>query len=542
MAPANPSTAGEDVRGPWWADAVIYQVYPRSFADANGDGTGDLAGLVQRMPYIAALGVDAVWLSPFYPSPQHDSGYDVRDPRDVDPVYGTLDDARALIAAAHDRGLRVIVDIVPNHFSTEHPWFAEAVAAGPGSAARSRFHFRPGRGPDGDEPPNNWLSLFTGPAWTRITEADGTPGEWYLNMFDSTQADLDWTNPDVRADFIRTLRFWLDLGADGFRVDVAMGMAKDMTYADAADPAAVLDEVRLDLPSDGPREADLSHYLDRDEIFDIFREWRRVLDSYPGDRMAVAEAWVPADRAPLYVQPDTLHQIFTFDFLSAPWDAERLRSIITQAIDTLAPTPVTWALCNHDSPRVASRLGGGEIGQRRARAMALLAQALPGSLYVYQGEELGLEDADIPPDRRQDPVWFRSGGEQLGRDGARVPLPWSGSAPPYGFGGADTWLPQPGDWAGLTVTRQEYDPLSTLSLYRAGLRLRKAHPGLAPRSPLHWWDLGAGIVAFRRGDGFASVTNAGPRPCALPEGVVLLTSQPLSEASLPPDTTVWLQQ
>lgn len=528
--------------GPWWVDAVTYQVYPRSFADANRDGTGDLAGVISRLPYIAALGVDAVWLSPFYPSPQHDSGYDVSNPRDVDPMYGTVDDARELIKQAHARGLRVIVDIVPNHFSTEHPWFAEAVAAGPGSPARTRFHFRPGRGAHGDEPPNNWLSLFTGPAWTRVTEADGSPGEWYLNMFDSTQIDLNWTHPDVRADFIETLRFWLDLGADGFRVDVAMGLAKDMTYADATDPEAVLEEVRLDLPSDGPRSADLSHYLDRDEIFEIFREWRAVLDSYPGDRMAVAEAWVPAHRAPLYVQRDTLHQIFTFDFLAAPWDAARLRTIITDAIANLDPAPVTWALCNHDSPRVATRLGGGPAGLRRARAMALLAQALPGSLYVFQGEELGLEDADIPADRREDPVWFRSGGEQLGRDGARVPLPWSGSAAPYGFGGVDTWLPQPDDWASLTAEAQQMDPDSTLNLYRHGLRLRRAHPGLVPGTPLIWHDMPGDLVAFERGDGFMCIANCGSGPVDLPEGTVLLSSVPLESATaLPRDATAWLQ-
>ena len=361
-------------------------------------------------------------------------------------------------------------------------------------------------------------------------------------MFDSTQIDLNWTHPDVRADFIETLRFWLDLGADGFRVDVAMGMAKDMTYADAADPEAVLDEVRLDLPSDGPRSADLSHYLDRDEVFDIFREWRRVLDSYPGDRMAVAEAWVPAERAPLYVQPDTLHQIFTFDFLAAPWDAPKLRGIISEAIRNLDPAPVTWALCNHDSPRVATRLGGGEAGVRRARAMALLAQALPGALYVYQGEELGLEDADIPPDRREDPVWFRSGGEQLGRDGARVPLPWSGTEPPYGFGGVNTWLPQPADWAMLTVEAEEADPSSTLHLYRSALRLRRAHPGLSAGQPLEWWDLGDDVVAFRRGDGFACVANCGVEPLALPAGTVLLSSVDQHGAGmLAPDTTAWLQ-
>ncbi len=537
--------ATDSSRAPWWADAVVYQVYPRSFADASGDGTGDLAGVVQRMPYIAALGVDAVWLSPFYPSPQKDSGYDVSNPRDVDPMYGTLDDARRLIDAAHDRGLRVIVDIVPNHFSTEHPWFAEAIAAGPGSDARSRFHFRPGRGPAGDEPPNNWLSLFTGPAWTRVTEPDGAPGEWYLNMFDSTQADLNWTHPDVRADFIETLRFWLDLGADGFRVDVAFGLAKDMTYADAVDPEAVLEEVRLDLPSDSTRQVDMSHYLDRDEVQDIYREWRRVLDSYSGHRMAVAEAWVPPERARAYVQPDTLHQIFNFDFLSAPWDATALRMTIASTIAGLAPAPVTWALSNHDSPRVVSRLGGGPRGLARARALALLAQALPGSLYVYQGEELGLEDAWIPPDRREDPLWFRSGGTQAGRDGARVPLPWSGACPPYGFGGDDTWLPQPHDWAGHTVEAQERDAASTLNLYRDGLRLRHAHPGLLGGQPLEWWDIASDVVAFRRGDGFVSITNCGESAIGLPDGVVLLDSQARSRGGagpqLPPDTTAWLQ-
>jgi alpha-glucosidase len=527
--------------GPWWRDAVVYQVYPRSFADTNGDGTGDLAGVVAHMSYIAALGVDAIWLSPFYPSPQHDSGYDVRDPRDVDPMYGSLDDARHVIAEAHRRGLRVIVDIVPNHFSTEHPWFAEALASGPGSRARARFHFRPGRGEHGDEPPNNWLSLFTGPAWTRVTEPDGTPGEWYLNMFDSTQADLNWTHPDVREDFITTLRFWLDLGADGFRIDVAFGLAKDMTYADAADPAAVLEEVRLDLPSDGTRRVDMSHYLDRDEVHDIYREWRRVLDSYPGDRMAVAEAWVPPDRARAYVQPDTLHHIFNFDFLAAPWDTTDLRRIIDATMAGLDPAPVTWALSNHDSPRVVSRLGGGAQGLARARGLALLAQALPGSLYVYQGEELGLSDADIPPDRRQDPLWFRSAGEHIGRDGARVPLPWSGAHPPYGFGAPHTWLPQPDDWAEMTVQAQERQPGSTLNLYRHGLRLRHAHPGLRPGQPLEWVDEDPAVLAFSRGAGFLSLTNCASATVELPGGTVLLSSQPLAGGSLPPDTTVWLQ-
>lgn len=538
----------------WWRHAVVYQVYPRSFADANGDGEGDLAGVISRLPYLAALGVDALWLSPFYPSPQYDAGYDVSNPRDVDPRFGTLDDARLLIAEAHERGLRVIVDLVPNHFSTAHPWFAEALAASPGAPARGRFHFRDGRGPGGDEPPTNWISLFTGPAWTRVTEADRTPGQWYLNMFDSSQADLNWTHPEVIADFHQTLRFWLDLGVDGFRVDVAFGLAKDMEYADAPDPVGLVEGVRLDL-DDGSPEAQArrelvagSPYLDRDEVQDIYRGWRQILDSYDGDRMAVAEAWLPPERARRYVAGDTLHQIFNFDYLVAPWDAAKLRKVITATIDGLAPAPVTWALDNHDTPRVATRLGGGVLGVKRARALALLTHALPGSVYIYQGEELGLEDAAIPDDRRQDPVFFRSGGQQAGRDGARSPLPWSGDTPPYGFGGADTWLPQADDWAALTVDAQQDDPASTLQMYRSSLRLRRSHPGLAPGAPWHLVGAdddahsGNDLVVLNRGDDFVSITNCSSAPVPCPPGAILLSSAPLPDNGvIPPDVTVWLQ-
>ena len=534
---------------PWWRNAAVYQVYPRSFMDASGDGNGDLAGVIERLPYLARLGIDAIWLSPFYPSPQLDGGYDVADPRDVDPLYGTLDDARALIERAHAHGLRVIVDVVPNHFSTEHPWFQAAIAAGDGAPERERFHFREGRGPEGAEPPNNWTSIFGGPAWTRVTEADGTPGQWYLNLFDSSQADLNWTHPDVADDFLSTLRFWLDLGVDGFRVDVAFGLAKDMTYADALDPTALETErVRLDSTEPGEQEATheqvfQSPYLDRDETLGYYLDWRRVLESYPGDRMAVGEAWLTPERARRYVAGDGLHQIFTFDFLATPWQADALRRVIAGTVDGLAPQLPAWAISNHDIARVVTRMGGGDTGLHRARALALLAHALPGSVYVYQGEELGLPDADIPPDRRQDPIWFRSGGEYPGRDGARVPLPWSGDAPPYGFGSADSWLPQPTGWANLTVNTQEGDPASTLALYRSSLQLRRTHSGLADSHAFRLLDAGPDLVAFERGDGFVSITNcaAQARECPV-DGVALLSSQPLlTSGQIPPDTTVWLQ-
>ncbi len=532
----------------WWRDAVVYQVYPRSFADESGDGEGDLAGVISRLPYLAALGVDAIWLSPFYPSPQLDAGYDVADPRNVDPRFGTIDDAQRMIDGAHARGLRVIVDLVPNHFSTAHPWFQQALSSPPGSPERDRFHFRDGLGPNGDEPPNNWASLFTGPSWTRITEADGLPGQWYMNMFDSSQADLNWTNPDVIADFHATLRFWLDMGVDGFRVDVAFGLAKDMTYPDVPDPVGLVEGVRLDLDNgteESQRRRDLvsgSPYMDRDEVQDIYRGWREILDSYDGDRMAVAEAWLPPARARRYVAGDTLHQIFNFDYLAAPWDASALRRIISSTIEGLAPAPVTWALNNHDTARVASRLGGGALGVRCARALALLTHALPGSLYIYQGEELGLPDADIPAERREDPVFIRSKGEQLGRDGARSPLPWFGEAPPYGFGGASTWLPQPDDWAGLTVAAQEPDPASTLALYRASIRLRHAHPGLSGDAPWRLDDADGDVVILERGNGFVSVSNCADQPIARPRGVLLLSSAPLAaDGQIPPDTTAWFQ-
>lgn len=538
---------------PWWRHAAVYQVYPRSFRDSDGDGTGDLRGIIDGLPYLASLNVDALWLSPFYPSPQRDSGYDVADPRDVDPMYGTLDDARELIDRAHDLGLRVIVDVVPNHSSSERPWFQEALASPPGSPERARYHFRDGRGPGGDEPPTNWVSWFGGPAWSRVTESDGTPGQWYLHQFDSSQPDLNWSHPDVIEDGLETLRFWLGLGADGFRVDVALGLAKDMTYPDLDDPEALISAMRMDL-DDGSeaamerrRRVANSAILDRDEVQDIYRGWRRVMDGCGREVMAVAEAWVPPDRAARYVAPDTLHQIFNFDFMAAPWSIDRVRTVVESTMTGLAGTgaPATWALSNHDSPRIVTRLGGGAEGLRRARALALIAHVLPGSVYVYQGEELGLEDADLPDSARQDPVFRRTGGAQKGRDGARVPIPWTGAVAPYGFSAVDrTWLPMPEGWGAVTVEAEEADPLSTLHQYRVMLRLRHELPDLITGS----WSVDAvdGVLVVRRGSTFACAVNMSDtvRQCPV-KGVVLVSSTgdetvEGDSVMLPPSTGVWL--
>jgi alpha-glucosidase len=542
---------------PWWHRAAIYQIYPRSFRDLNGDGTGDLPGVISELPYVAALGVDAIWLSPFYPSPQHDSGYDVVDPRGVDPMYGTLDDVRELIEQAHARSIRVIVDVVPNHSSSDRAWFQEALSSPPGSDARARYHFVDGRGPAGDDPPNNWTSWFGGRAWTRVIESDGSPGQWYLHTFDSSQPDLNWSNAEVRADGLETLRFWLDSGADGFRVDVALGLMKDLTYPDLDDPEGLTLAMRMDL-DDGTEESMArrrqvanSPVLDRDEVQDVYREWRAVMNSYEGDRMAVAEAWVPPERAARYVAPDTLHQIFNFDFMAVPWDISRVHGVIEKTMTSLAivNAPPTWALSNHDTPRVVTRLGGGSLGLRRARAMALIAHALPGAVYVYQGEELGLADAPLPDSARQDPVFFRTAGQQLGRDAARVPIPWAGSAPPYGFSdvAAETWLPQPEGWANLTVANQTTDPGSPLQQYVAMLRLRHAHPGLLDQGVCRMDQSGAGALVLERGAGLHCVVNFSEEPLASPiAGRVLVSSDPSvmvegGRIILPPSTGAWIQ-
>ncbi|MUL40187.1 glycoside hydrolase family 13 protein [Streptomonospora sp. PA3] len=538
-APAPPTADRE-----WWRDAVIYQVYVRSFADSDGDGEGDLRGVHDRLGELASLGVDAVWLTPFYVSPLADGGYDVADYRDVDPRFGTLADFDALISRAHELDLRIIIDIVPNHTSSAHAWFRAAVAAEPGSPARSRYIFRPGRGPGGDRPPNNWKSIFGGPAWTRLKRPDGTPEEWYLHLFDAEQPDLDWTNPDVHAEFDDVLRFWLDRGVDGFRIDVAHGMVKDPELPDLPEgQKADLLDGSTQLP-----------YFDQDGVHEIYRRWHGIVGSYPGERALVAEAWVEdADRVARYLRPDELHQAFNFQYLTAGWDPAVLRRVIdgSLAANAAVGAPTTWVLSNHDVTRHPTRFGGGERGLRRARAATLLTLALPGSTYLYQGEELGLpEVTDLPEDALQDPTWLRSGRTERGRDGCRVPLPWEGERPPFGFSpeGGRPWLPMPEEWARYTRESQRRDPDSTLAMYTVALRHRRT--AIEAAAGLDWLEAGEGLLAFRRGAGFACAANLGGAPAKVPADAlpsaarVLLSSGEVRwEAGalvLPADTAVWL--
>jgi alpha-glucosidase len=483
---------------PWWKEAVIYQIYPRSFFDSNGDGEGDLAGITSHLSYVQELGVDAIWLSPFYTSPNKDGGYDVANPRDVDPRFGNLEDFKALITNAHRLNLRVLADIVPNHFSDQHEWFQAALNAGRGSPERGRFHFYDPN-PDGT-PPNNWISLFGGPSWTQVED-----GQFYLHLFDSSQPDLNWDNPDVHADFETTLRFWLDLGVDGFRIDVAHGLVKEDIGKDHPDPMGLSNALRLDVEMETEvRNALLESvpYFDRQGVHEIYRKWRKLFDSY-GDRdvMAVAEAWVhPPINATRYVRADELHQVFNFDLLTAPFDRSFLFDVITRSIELNATVNAlpTWALSNHDSPRVASRIGNFE-----SQALALFVFALPGSTYVFAGQELGLPDGQLDDSDRQDPSFIRSQGAIKGRDGARVPLPWSGDKPPFGFTTGKPWLPINQSWDVLTVESEESDSNSVLNLYRSALKFRaKFVAGSGDivwlESPLHGVNNGE-ILSFKRG-------------------------------------------
>ncbi|MFE5584383.1 glycoside hydrolase family 13 protein [Kitasatospora sp. NPDC056531] len=536
----------------WWRDAVIYQVYPRSFADSNGDGMGDLPGIRSRLPYLRDLGVDAVWLSPFYASPQADAGYDVADYRAVDPMFGTLLDADALIREAHGLGLRIIVDLVPNHSSDQHEWFQRALREGPASPLRDRYHFRPGKGENGELPPNDWESIFGGPAWTRTENPDGTAGDWYLHLFAPEQPDFNWENPAVADEFRSILRFWLDMGVDGFRIDVAHGLVKAPGLPDlgGADQLKLLGN-------------DVMPFFDQDGVHEIYRSWRKILDEYPGQRIGVAEAWTPTvQRTANYVRPDELHQAFNFQYLGTDWDATALREVIDLSLDSMRPVdaPTTWVLSNHDVTRHATRFanepglgtqirtpGDRSLGLRRARAATLLMLALPGSAYVYQGEELGLPDVtDLPDEVRQDPSFFRQAGQDGYRDGCRVPIPWSGTEAPYGFGpvaGGPSWLPQPAEWAALSVEAQTGDPTSTLELYRSALAVRRAQPDLGAGTEVEWLDAPEGTLAFRRGSFVCTVNTTGEPVRIAAPGRLLLGSTELvvdgGETVLAPDSTGW---
>ena len=536
----------------WWRSAVVYQIYPRSFADADGDGIGDVNGIRSKLPYLAALGIDAIWISPWYPSPLLDGGYDVADYRGINPDFGTLDDADAMIAEAHDLGLRVLIDLVPNHCSWDHPWFKAALAAGRGAPERDLFWFREGAdGPQGSAPPNGWAGSFGGSAWERVDD-----GQWYLHLFDVSQPDWNWENPAVLEEFDSILRFWFDRGIDGFRIDVADSMSKDSTLPEVDEPR---------VPGQPANKYPAHPHWDRDEVHDIHRRWRRIADEYSeqpgGARTFVAEAWVtPPARLARYLRPDELHCAFNFDALKAPWDARSQRRVIDNSTEAIweVGASATWVLSNHDTIRHRTRYGRDQrqasapagtvdadlaLGLRRARAAALLELALPGGAYIYQGDELGLPEVeDLPAEVLDDPIWEHSGRQIRGRDGCRVPMPWSGTEAPFGFGpgAAQPWLPQPTSWAEFTVAAQDGDPASHLSLYRAALQIRRQHPALGD-GRLEWVDLAPDVLCFERRPGFRCVVNFGVDPIELPaHRRMMLASVPVVDGVLPSDGAAWL--
>ncbi|MCI1888980.1 MAG: glycoside hydrolase family 13 protein [Bifidobacterium crudilactis] len=574
----------------WWKQAVVYQIYPRSFKDANGDGLGDIPGITSKMQYLRELGIDAIWLSPFYPSDLADGGYDIIDYRNVDPRLGTMQDFDAMVSAAHQEGIKVIVDIVPNHTANKHAWFLEALAAGRGSTARERYIFKEGSGPNGEFPPNDWQSLFGGPAWERVED-----GQWYLHIFAKEQPDLNWNNPEVHEEFKKTLRFWSDHGTDGFRVDVAHGLAKKLDGASMKDLSHWT--VHDSLSHDG------THPLwDRAQVHDIYREWRQVFNEYNPPRFAVGEAWVVPEHQYLYASPDELGQVFNFEFAIANWFSQDFRTAIRDGLQAAksSGSTATWVMSNHDVPRHPSRYGlpqapskathqlpkdwvlrdgttyeeNRELGTRRARAAILMETALPGSVYIYQGEELGLfEVPNIPWDRLEDPTPFRTRGRytEKGRDGCRVPLPWNsqdapheaswdsrfGTGASFGFSpsdatagsqSADPHLPQPLWYKDFAVDVEQQDPTSMLSLYKACLSHRAALLTSAHNTSVTWLDEGDEVIAYTRqaadNSGYtaiASITNFGKNAVALPEGDLILSSIQLDDpALLPQDASAWI--
>ncbi|WP_090482931.1 glycoside hydrolase family 13 protein [Nakamurella panacisegetis] len=544
----------------WWTDTVGYQIYIRSFADSNGDGIGDLAGITDHLGYLELLGVETIWITPFYPSPMADAGYDVSDPRGVDPSFGTLDDFDTLVRRAHEHRLKVVIDLVPNHTSSAHPWFQAALAAPPGSPERARYLFRDGTGADGSEPPNNWGSIFGGPAWTRVPD-----GQWYLHLFAPEQPDLNWRNPEVHADLERTLTFWLDRGVDGFRIDVAHGMSKPEGLPDApAGHPSAFDRSGYERAARAAADADV-HQLqdlsgqdggvvpiseggrdprfDHEDVHDIHRFIRSVVDRYP-DRMTVGEIWVGDSSFAAYIRPDELHQAFNFAILESAFDATELRDAVTRSLAAAASVDAVpvWTLSNHDKFRTVTRFGGGQVGLDRSRAALLMELALPGSCYLYNGEELGLASIDIPDEALRDPTWVRSGYTERGRDNCRLPLPWEGTQTPYGFSTTvDTWLPVPDEYGLVTVENQLEDPRSTLSLVRKALELRSTRPEFSGDA-VDWYGAPEDCFAFRRrGGGLICVLNSGAVPVVLPPGDLLLSSAELTdEGLLPGNAAAWL--
>lgn len=578
----------------WWKQAVVYQVYPRSFRDANGDGLGDIAGITAQVPYLKNLGVDAIWLSPFYPSELADGGYDVIDYRDVDPRLGTLADFDELVAALHGNGMKIVVDIVPNHTSNMHEWFQAALNASAGSPERARYIFREGRGEHGELPPNDWQSIFGGPAWERVSD-----GQWYLHLFTKEQPDLNWKNPEVHEDFKKTLRFWSDRGVDGFRIDVAHGLAKDLD-------SKPLDSLDANWVFNTDNRNGDNPLWDRAEVHDIYREWNAVFNEYSPARFAVGEAWVIPEHQHLYAREDELGQVFNFEFAKANWTADAFHAAIEDGMRSAhdSASTTTWVMSNHDVVRHASRYGlpqvsttgyhelpndwllrngstyieDREVGAHRSRAAILMELGLPGSVYVYQGEELGLpEVANIPWDHLEDPVAFNSDHQfaQKGRDGCRVPLPWTAADKPqpaswdplfgtgasFGFSSpradgsapADPHLPQPLWYEHYAADVEELDEKSMLNLYKRALAFRQEHlTPSADTDSITWMPASAfgahdaQVVAYTRpavGEGdhtFACIVNFGPDPIDLPTGTIALSSLPIEGNMLPADTAVWM--
>ena len=540
----------------WWRSGVIYQIYPRSFADSNGDGLGDLKGITSRLDSLANLGIDAIWLSPFYSSPQKDAGYDVSNYVDVDPLFGTLADFDELLDKAHSLGLRVMIDLVPNHSSDQHHWFQKALASEPGSTERAFYHFKDGKGDGGQLPPNNWVSMFGGPAWTRVTEKDGKPGQWFVHLFDSSQPDFNWANPDVQSEFENILRFWLDRGVDGFRVDQPHAMAKapglpDHPYVEEAGAGFI--EGRENPPM-----------WFQEEVHEIFRNWRKILESYPGDRAMCGEAYVyPLSKMANWVRPDEFHQTFNFRFLDAGWDPKRLVEAINEsfvAFDGVG-APSTWVLNNHDVIRHASRFGGNygratasdgvgvnqpqpdaKLGLKIAKGATLFMLGLPGASYLYQGEELGLpEHTTLENKYRQDPTFARTNGQRVGRDGCRIPLPWVPEGNSSGFSeSGKSWLPQPSSYKELARSIQEKNPESTLSFYKTALGLRK-QLGLGEGS-FGWLagHQGPETLGYEN-SGVKVLYNFGVQPVDLSSFEILISSQPLSGKQLANNQCAWIK-
>ena len=553
----------------WWRQAVVYQIYPRSFKDSNGDGLGDIKGITSKIDYLSSLSLDAVWLSPFYPSALVDGGYDVDDYRDVDPKLGSLADFDEMLTKLHEAGIRIFVDVVPNHSSNLHAWFKEAIAAEPGSAARSRYIFRDGKGANGELPPTDWPSHFAPSAWTHESKMGGKHNQWYCHLFAPEQPDWNWDNREIEEDFLKTLKFWADRGVDGFRIDVAHAMKKDLSEPLKSQP-------RFASHKELDAAKGTNVLFDRNEVHEVYKEWRKLFNQYDPPRVAVAEANVSAEALVKYASTEELGQSFNFEFLDAAFNAYEFKTIIDRALGYAKKngSSTTWCLNNHDQMRPATKFGllptvdrirwrnsngtssplDEKLGTQSAVAASMLIMALPGCTYIYQGEELGIHEVmDIPEDQIQDPQYLRNLKADKGRDGCRVPLPWTKSGSSFGFGDGGAHLPQPKNFGDYSLEVESADPSSPLSIFRKALALRK---NLITAEEITWHETGDNsVLHFSRPNGLHCITNFGRNHYNFDGiGEVIHASGPLAEKGvylvhgvettgndLPPATTVWIQ-